>query len=120
MLDRFEKTEDPLTAGHVLQACVLRDDALPDMTRLLPLTARRRPHLALGHLGARGGAVPRRQVRGVRPLLRDGGEDVTARGPGTGASWPWPHHRLGHAEEARRCVAEATRWIDEANRVRAR
>ena len=28
------------------------------------------------------------------------------------------HHRLGHAEEARRCAAEAARWIDEANRVK--
>ncbi len=26
------------------------------------------------------------------------------------------HHRLGHPGMARRCLAEATRWIDEANR----
>jgi hypothetical protein len=26
------------------------------------------------------------------------------------------HHRLGHAEEARRCLVEAARWIDEADR----
>ena len=24
-------------------------------------------------------------------------------------------HRLGHADEARRCLAEAARWIDQAN-----
>ena len=26
------------------------------------------------------------------------------------------HYRLGHAEEARGCLVEAARWIDEANR----
>lgn len=26
------------------------------------------------------------------------------------------HHRLGHTEEARHCVREAVRWIEEANR----
>jgi hypothetical protein len=36
-------------------------------------------------------------------------------------AWDWcflamAHHRLGHAEEARRCLVEAARWIDEANR----
>jgi hypothetical protein len=25
------------------------------------------------------------------------------------------HHRLGHVEESRRCLTEATRWIDQAN-----
>jgi hypothetical protein len=36
-------------------------------------------------------------------------------------AWDWcflamAHHRLGHDDEARRCLAEAGRWIDEANR----
>jgi hypothetical protein len=36
-------------------------------------------------------------------------------------AWEWcflcmAHHRLGHADEARRCLAEAGLWIDEANR----
>jgi hypothetical protein len=26
------------------------------------------------------------------------------------------HHRLGHHRDARRCLAEAARWIEEANR----
>jgi hypothetical protein len=26
------------------------------------------------------------------------------------------HQRLGHADEARRCLGEAARWIDEADR----
>ena len=36
-------------------------------------------------------------------------------------AWDWAflamaQHRLGHADEARRCLIEAARWIDEANR----
>ena len=36
-------------------------------------------------------------------------------------AWDWcflamAHYRLGHAEEARGCLVEAARWIDEANR----
>jgi tetratricopeptide (TPR) repeat protein len=35
-------------------------------------------------------------------------------------AWDWcflamAHHRLGHTSEARRCLAQAARWIDEAN-----
>ncbi len=37
-------------------------------------------------------------------------------------AWDWcflamTHHRLAHAQEARRCLAEAARWIDDANRA---
>src|SRR5262249_8221737 len=38
IVDRFEQTQDAFAAVNVLLVCVLRDDALPDMTRLLPLT----------------------------------------------------------------------------------
>jgi hypothetical protein len=37
LIERFEKTEDVDAARVVLLACVLRPDALADMTRLLPL-----------------------------------------------------------------------------------
>src|SRR5262249_8658125 len=44
-----------------------------------------------------------------------GGEDIQSR------AWDWcfltmAYHRLGHADEARHCLAEAARWIDQANR----
>src|SRR5262249_50835048 len=38
MVERFEKTEDRATAANVLEVCVLRDETLPDMAQLLPLT----------------------------------------------------------------------------------
>jgi hypothetical protein len=58
MLERFGRTEDSLTAGNVLMACVLQNDALPDMKRLLPLT---RLSDALWHWGdgVRGAALYR-------------------------------------------------------------
>ena len=34
----------------------------------------------------------------------------------TGREWLWPalvHHRLGHADEARRCLDRAARWIEQ-------
>jgi serine/threonine protein kinase/Flp pilus assembly protein TadD len=115
MVDRFEKTKDRVTAGNALLVCVLRDDSLRDMTRLLPLTRVAAP---LWHWGtwARGAALYRagryeesvRRFEAAAKMYRP-------------RAWDWSflamaHHRLGHAKEARRCLAEAARWIDEANR----
>jgi serine/threonine protein kinase/Flp pilus assembly protein TadD len=114
MLERFGQTEDHFAAGNVLLACVLRDDALPDMERLLPLT---RVSDALWHWGA--------EVRGAA-LYRAGRDDECVRSFETAArtyrprAWDWcflamARHRLGHADEARHCLSEARRWIDAAN-----
>jgi eukaryotic-like serine/threonine-protein kinase len=117
MLERFETTEDGDTAANVLQVCVLRDDALADMARLLPLTRVAEP---IWHWGT--------WVRGAA-LYRAGRFEESVVCFETAAkmfrprAWDWcflamAHHRLGHTEEARRCLVEAARWIDEANRVR--
>jgi len=115
MVERFEKTEDRDTAANVLLVCVLRGDTLPDMARLLPLTRVADP---IWHWGT--------WVRGAA-LYRAGRYEESVRSFETAAkmyrprAWDWcflamAHHRLGHAEEARRCLVEAARWIDEANR----
>ncbi len=115
MVERFEKTEDRETAGNVLLACVLRDDTLPDMARLLPLI-----HVAgsIWNWGAwaRGAALYRagRYEESVRCF-------EAAANIYRPRSWDWcflamAHHRLGHTAEARRCLVEAAHWIDEANR----
>jgi Flp pilus assembly protein TadD len=115
MVERFEKTEDRDTAANVLLVCVLRGDTLPDMARLLPLTPVADP---IWHWGT--------WVRGAA-LYRAGRYDESVRCFETAAkmyrlgAWDWcflamAHDRLGHAEEARRCLVEAARWIDEANR----
>jgi hypothetical protein len=114
MVERFAKTEDRITAGNVLQVCVLRDDALPDMAGLLPLTRVADP---IWHWGA--------WVHGAA-LYRAGKYAESVRWFETAAemylprAWDWAflamaHHRLGHAGEARRCLVEAAHWIDEAN-----
>ena len=38
MLERFAQTDDRFATGNVLLACVLQDDAISDVSRLLPLT----------------------------------------------------------------------------------
>ncbi|HEV3118398.1 MAG TPA: protein kinase, partial [Gemmataceae bacterium] len=115
MMERFGKTEDRVTAANVLLVCVLRDDTLPDMARLLPLT---RVSDSIWHWGA--------WVHGAA-LYRAGKYEDSVRYFETAAkmyhprAWDWcflamAHHRLGHADEAHRCLAEGAHWIDEANR----
>jgi tetratricopeptide (TPR) repeat protein len=114
MLDRFEKTDDAVTAGNVLLSCVLREDALPDMSRLLPLTRVADP---IWHWGT--------WVRGAA-LYRAGRYEESVRCFETSATmfrpraWDWcflamSHHRLGHMDKASHCVAMANQWIDQAN-----
>ncbi|HJT76436.1 MAG TPA: protein kinase [Gemmataceae bacterium] len=116
MLERFGKTDNPETAASVLQACVVRDDAVADKARLLPLIPVIDP---IWHWGTwvRGAALYRagRYAESVRCFER-------AAKLFRPRAWDWcflamAHHRLGHAADARRCLVEAARWIDEANRV---
>jgi serine/threonine protein kinase/Flp pilus assembly protein TadD len=115
MLERFGRTEDRFAAGDVLLASVLRDGALPDMERLLPMT---RVSDALWHWGA--------GVRGAA-LYRAGRYQECVRSFETAArkyrprAWDWcflamARHRLRDDGQARRCLSEARRWIDAANR----
>jgi len=114
MLKRFAKTEDARTASDVLEACVLRDDALADTAPLLALARVAAPcwHRGTSVLGAalyRAGRYEdsvrcfEAEARAYRPRV-----------------WDWAflamaHCRLGHADEARRCLAEAVSWMDKAN-----
>jgi tetratricopeptide (TPR) repeat protein/tRNA A-37 threonylcarbamoyl transferase component Bud32 len=114
MLERFAKTKDSRTASDVLETCVLRDDALPDMTRLLPLTRVAAPswHKGIYTLGA----VLYRTGR-YEESIRCFKAEANAFRPRV---WDWAflsmaHCRLGHAEEARRCLAEAVSWMEQAN-----
>jgi serine/threonine protein kinase/Flp pilus assembly protein TadD len=115
LVERFEKTEDSYTACHVVLACVVRPDGLPDTVRLLPLAevAARTRHFGTWLRGA--------------ALYRAGKYEEAVRSFETQAvtyrprAWDWcflamAHHRLRHAAEARRCLAEAARWIDDASR----
>jgi serine/threonine protein kinase/Flp pilus assembly protein TadD len=115
MLERFARTADRFVAGNVLLACALRDDALPDMARLLPITRVSDP---LGHWGAgvRGAALYRagRYDESVQ-CFKDAARKYRPR-PREWCFLAMAHHRLGQVDLARRCLTEATRWIDAANR----
>jgi Flp pilus assembly protein TadD len=113
LVQRFANTADGESAGDVLLACVLRPDALPDMARLLPLVPVANPP---DNTGYEAGAALYRAgecAKAVRCLetaakvyhLRAGAWCVLA----------MAHHRLGHGGEARHALAEAVRWIDEAD-----
>jgi serine/threonine protein kinase/Flp pilus assembly protein TadD len=115
MVRHFEKTQNRRAAGNVVCACVLRDDALPDISPLVPLARVGVPAWDGG--GQEYGAA----------LYRAGKYDEAVRCFEAKArtyrrrAWDWcflamAHHRLGHGDAARRCLAEAARWIDEANR----
>jgi tetratricopeptide (TPR) repeat protein len=114
MLTRFGTTENARTASDVLEACVLRENALPDKAFLLPLARVAAPSWHKGTY-VRGAALYRAgryeesiqcfeaEARAFRPRV-----------------WDWAFRamalcRLGHADEARRCLAEAVSWMDKAN-----
>jgi tetratricopeptide (TPR) repeat protein len=115
MLERFRNTDDPETAGNVLLVCVLRDDALPDMAALLPLTMIAD---SIWHWGewARGAALYRAGRYEESVECFEAAANIYRP-----RAWDWSflamaHHRLGHDDDARRCQTEAARWIDAANR----
>jgi len=92
---------------------VLRDDVLPDMGQLLPIT---RISDSLWHWGAdvRGAALYR-----ARKYEESIQSFETAAKTYRPRAWDWcflamAHHHLGHADEARRCLSEAKQWIDAA------
>jgi eukaryotic-like serine/threonine-protein kinase len=114
MLDRFAQTEDRLTAGNVMTACVLRDNAIPDMARLLALI---RLSDQLWHWGdtVRGAALYRAgRYQECVQCFEMAAKTYRPR------AWEWcflamAHYRLGDTDEARRCQSEARCWIEGAN-----
>jgi serine/threonine protein kinase/Flp pilus assembly protein TadD len=114
MVKRFVKSDDTYTACNVLMACVLREDALADPAPLLVLARVAALHW---HFGT--------YVRGAA-LYRAGQYEESVRCLEAAAKafrprpWEWcflamGHARLGHADQARRCLAEAVAWIEAAN-----
>jgi tetratricopeptide (TPR) repeat protein len=115
MVKRFEKTEKATTASDVLRACVLRDDALPDTAPLLALARAAAPDWHPG-IYLRGAALYR--AGQYEASVREFEAEAKVFRP---RPWDWSflamgHSRLGHADEAHRCLAEAISWMDEAKR----
>jgi serine/threonine protein kinase/Flp pilus assembly protein TadD len=117
LVERFEKTDDPWAANHVVTACVLCPDALPDMARLLPLAglAAQPSEVGSGELGAVLFRVGK-YAEAVRCLEALGKNEPLR--PTAQCFLAMAHGRLGHAEAARAALAEAGRWVDQAGRER--
>jgi tetratricopeptide (TPR) repeat protein len=115
MLERFQNTSDVVRAENVVLACVIGEAAVSNWEGLLAVarTAEQKYHsgtifrgAALYRAGDYEGAV-RCFSQSARLYRR--------------TAWEWSflamaHQRLGQEDEARRCAAEASRWIDAANR----
>ncbi|MBI2826010.1 MAG: protein kinase [Planctomycetia bacterium] len=115
MVARFRDTRDSAVAYDVIDACVLQPSALEDMSELIPLAELGATWYvgAIRMLGAahyRAGhfddAVRCYEAASRMTLLR--ARDL--------AFLAMAHMRLGHVDQAQRSMAEATLWIDEANR----
>jgi tetratricopeptide (TPR) repeat protein len=115
MLTRFDGKSARHAAYQVVWTGVLRADAVADADRLLKLA---RIAVPSHHEGS--------EVL-LAALYRAGRYDEAIDCFDAAArrfrptTWEWAfsamaHHRLGHASQARRCLAEANRWIDAANR----
>jgi tetratricopeptide (TPR) repeat protein len=114
MLARFGDTADPVVACNVLHASVTgaaATDELQRLVRLADLAA------TCWHYGTwtQGAALYRagRYDDAVRSF-RSASETYRPR------AWDWcflamAHLKLGHTTEARRCLAEAARWVEAAD-----
>ena len=113
MLARFRETNDPRTAHTVVSACTLSPNALHEMAELIPV----------GRVAARWYAGSIRMLAAAQ--CRAGNCEDAVRSFQEAAihyrlrADDWlllaiAHHELGHAQEARRCLASAVQWIDQA------
>lgn len=116
MLDRFGTTDDPVAACNVGYACSLSGDVLADQERLSRLADVAAPQWHFGSW-VRGAILYRtgRYEEAVR-WLEAAQETYHPR------AWDWAflamaRHRLGDEVGARRCLAEASHWIKEADRA---
>jgi hypothetical protein len=117
MIERFEGIEEPGPANELVGVCILTHDALPDMARLLPLArvaATRHP----GNVRMLGAALYRAGGYGEAVQSIETAAKVY---PLRASDWSFlamAHHRQGHTDEARRCLARAEHWIESANQVK--
>jgi serine/threonine protein kinase/predicted Zn-dependent protease len=123
LLTRFEKTADPFATCFVVRACVLLDEGSAPGSAATAGSSHRLIEMAraaapFGYFAdyVQGAALYRagriEEAVGFFDSLR---ELYRPR------AWEWcflamSHQRRGRVKEARKCLAEAARWIEEANR----
>jgi serine/threonine protein kinase/Flp pilus assembly protein TadD len=115
MVARFKDTKDPAVAYDVVDVCVVRPDAIDDLRQLIPL-AKLGATWYVGGLRILGAAHCRAgQYADAVRVYQEASELTHLRARDWGLL-AIAHQRLGHAEEARACLTNAARWVDEANR----
>jgi tetratricopeptide (TPR) repeat protein len=115
MLERFQNKSDAMDAENVVLACVMGRAAVSNWDGLLAIASTAEPKYYSGEI-FRGAALYRAgDYAGAIHCFTQSAQLFRR------TAWEWSflamaHQRLGHADEASRCVAEAARWIDAANR----
>lgn len=106
--------DDVLVAREVLLACVLRQDAIADMGRLLSLAQAAIP---AEHFGPPEVGAAYYRAGKYEDAIRCFEAAAKAYRP-RALAWCFlamAHQRLGHAGEASRALTEASRWMAEAD-----
>jgi serine/threonine protein kinase/Flp pilus assembly protein TadD len=110
MLKRFADTTDPEIARHIVAACVAAPDAVPDRDRVVKLAELVCSKDRVSNLGLLGAAYFRAGES------RRAVECFTERPRTPPRAWDWclqamAHQSLGQAEEARKCLDSADKWL---------
>jgi tetratricopeptide (TPR) repeat protein len=110
---RLGQTDDPAAVDVLLRCCALGPDAVPDLSALV---ARAEKNLAKPPTG--------RQLSTLGAMLFRAGQSeqaaqrlTEAGAAGSAADWLFlamAHHQLGHLDEAKRWLAKAGQWLEQA------
>jgi WD40 repeat protein/tetratricopeptide (TPR) repeat protein len=116
MVDRFGDSSDPGIASQIQYACLPVQDAGATGDELVRIANIAVPWFQ-GNVRVLGAAHYR---AGAYDAALDGFAELRA--VGTPKAWDWffeamVHARLNHHDEAERCLARATDWIEQANRL---
>jgi tetratricopeptide (TPR) repeat protein len=112
LFERWSKTANPEIASYVVDVCILGPEAIPDLQRVARLAEQSDARLTGGaNLRTVGYSLYRagQFKQALERLNAAGANDIMAN-----LFRAMIHHRLGHAEEARKWLDKAVRTNDES------
>jgi tetratricopeptide (TPR) repeat protein len=115
MLERFQNAPEALVAENVVLACVMGEAAVSNWDSLLAI-ARKAESMYYSGEASRGAALYRAGDYDGAIHCFEQSAQLFRR-----TAWEWSflamaRQRVGQTDEAQRCVAQAARWIEAANR----
>ena len=117
VFEEFGDTNEPRTAYLVARICALAPDAGPDPAKLVQLAERAvQAETTPYYLHTLGLAQYR--AGNFDKAIEQLDKSIAGNWSGNAANWlvlAMAHHRLGHADEARRWFDKAVQWIDAAD-----